>query len=53
MHIGNRNFPYPLLNHNKNITDYRLETDFRLVFDINADGKLVIEKKNLFQKYSL
>ena len=47
MHIGNRNFPYPLLNHNKNITDYRLETDFRLVFDINADGKLVIENKKI------
>lgn len=38
MHIGNRIFPYPVLNRNKELSDYTEDSVFKLEFDVNEDG---------------
>lgn len=43
MRIGNRLFPYPVLNHNKDLSDYIDTIDFSLVFDLDENGAPIIE----------
>lgn len=45
MHIGNKIFPYPVLNHDKDLTDYEESTDFMLCFDTDkqSNGQPIIE----------
>lgn len=43
MHIGNRNFPYPVLNRNELLSDYVAESTFKLEFDVGEDGAPIVQ----------
>lgn len=43
MHIGNRIFPYPVLNKNEELSDYISGTLFNVKFDVDASGAPIIE----------
>lgn len=43
MQIGNRNFPYPVLNKEASLSDYVTTSTFRFDFDVGNDGKPIIE----------
>lgn len=43
MRIGNRNFPYPVLNKEASLSDYVAASTFRFDFDVGEDGNLIIE----------
>lgn len=43
MHIGNRNFPYPVLNKNELLSDYVAESTFKLEFDVGEDGAPIVQ----------
>lgn len=43
MHIGNRIFPYPVLNKNEALSDYVAESTFKLEFEVDENG-VPIEK---------
>lgn len=38
MHIGNRIFPYPVLNRNEALSDYVQDSVFKLEFDVDKNG---------------
>jgi len=38
VHIGNRIFPYPVLNRNEALSDYVTESIFKVEFDVDANG---------------
>lgn len=38
MQLGNRVFPYPVLNKNDNLSDYKESSTFMVSFDTNEDG---------------
>lgn len=38
MHIGNRIFPYPVLNRNEALSDYVAESVFQMGFDVDENG---------------
>lgn len=40
MRIGNRIFPYPTLNSNATLSEYKDEANFSLRFDVNSDNEL-------------
>lgn len=42
MHIGNRNFPYPVLKKNELLSDYVAESTFKLEFDVGEDGAPIV-----------
>ena len=46
MRIGNRIFPYPVLNSMRSISDYG-QNEFNLSFDLDDDGNFFIED-NMF-----
>ena len=39
MHIGNRIFPYPVLNRNEALSDYVEDSVFKLEFDVDENGE--------------
>ena len=43
MHIGNRSFPYPVLNRNEALSDYMPESTFVLEFDVDENGAPIVE----------
>lgn len=43
MHIGNRNFPYPVLNRNDALSDYIKNSTFRVEFDVDEKGAPIIQ----------
>ena len=43
MRIGNKNIPYPVLNQDKTLTDYKPEVEFSLTFEVQKDGNPIIE----------
>lgn len=43
MQIGNRIFPYPVLNRDEYLSDYVAESLFKLEFDVGEDGRPFIE----------
>ena len=43
MHIGNRIFPYPVLNRNEALSDYQSESIFRVMFDVDEDGAPIVQ----------
>lgn len=46
MQIGDRLFPYPVLNHNKSMSDYKT-SDFHFTFSLDDEGVIPVEKGNL------
>lgn len=38
MHIGNRIFPYPVLNRNEALSDYVEDSVFKVEFDVDESG---------------
>ncbi len=50
MHIGNRIFPYPVLNRNEALSDYVADSTFKVEFETDASGTPIIQNgKVLFQ----
>lgn len=47
MHIGNRIFPYPVLNRNQELSDYIASAHFCVVFDLNESGAPIIVNGNV------
>ena len=47
MRIGNRNFPYPVLNANQELSGYRPNCLFRHSFDVNDEGSPIVEGDDL------
>ena len=43
MHIGNRVFPYPVLNRNTALSGYDADAIFKLEFDVDANGAPVVQ----------
>lgn len=43
MHIGNRIFPYPVLNRNEALSDYIPESSFMVKFDVDDDGAPIVQ----------
>lgn len=43
MHIGNRNFPYPVLNRNDALSDYVTDSTFKVEFDVDENGAPIIQ----------
>lgn len=43
MHIGNRIFPYPVLNRNEALSDYAAESTFKLEFDVDENGAPIVK----------
>lgn len=50
MHIGNRNFPYPVLNRNINLSGYKPYSQFMHKFDVDDEGLPIIDDENLVLK---
>ena len=50
MHIGNRIFPYPVLNRNDALSDYVATSVFHLNFDIDDSGSPIIQNGNVVFK---
>ena len=44
MHIGNRNFPYPVLNKNEALSDYIPESAFKMDFDVDENDTPIEQK---------
>ena len=56
MHIGNRIFPYPVLNRNEELSDYILESVFKVEFDVDEKGAPIVQNGDVIFKnlhYSL
>ena len=50
MQLGNRAFPYPVLNKNDNLSDYKESSTFMVSFDTNEDGSpYVVDGKVIFK----
>lgn len=43
MHIGNRIFPYPVLNKNEALSDYNADAIFNLKFDVEENGAPIVQ----------
>lgn len=43
MHIGNRIFPYPVLNRNAALSDYVPESTFKVEFDVDETGAPIVQ----------
>lgn len=43
MHIGNRIFPYPVLNRNEALSDYLPESTFKVEFDVDENGAPIVQ----------
>ena len=43
MHIGNRIFPYPVLNRNEALSDYNPESSFIVEFDVDENGAPIVQ----------
>lgn len=50
MHIGNRIFPYPVLNRNDALSDYQPESVFKLVFDVDENGAPIVQNGDVVFK---
>lgn len=50
MRIGNRNFPYPVLNANEDLSGYQQNCLFRQDFDVDDEGSPVNDGQNLVLK---
>lgn len=42
MHIGNRIFPYPVLNRNEALSDYVEDSVFKVEFDVDESGAPIV-----------
>lgn len=43
MHIGNRIFPYPVLNRNEALSDYVEDSVFKVEFDVDESGAPIVQ----------
>lgn len=43
MHIGNRIFPYPVLNRSKELSDYVLESTFHVEFEVDENDAPIVK----------
>lgn len=50
MHIGNRNFPYPVLNRIEELSNYVTESVFKLEFDVDENGAPVVQNGEVIFK---
>ena len=50
MHIGNRIFPYPVLNRNEALSDYVADTVFKLEFDVDENGAPIVQNGEVIFK---
>lgn len=50
MRIGNRLFPYPIINKNESLTKYDPSSSFSIVYDVNEDGTLPQEDNAILLK---
>lgn len=50
MHIGNRIFPYPVLNRNEAISDYVADSVFKVEFDVDESGAPIVQNGEVLFK---
>lgn len=50
MHIGNRIFPYPVLNRNEALSDYVTDSIFKLEFDVDDNGAPIVQNGEVLFK---
>ena len=50
MHIGNRIFPYPILNRNEELSDYIDESKFSIQFDTDENGAPIVKNGEIIFK---
>lgn len=50
MHIGNRIFPYPVLNRNEALSDYVADSVFKLEFDVDENGAPIVQNGEVIFK---
>lgn len=50
MHIGNRSFPYPVLNRDISLSDYVSESIFKVEFDTGEDGAPFVQNGEVIFK---
>lgn len=50
MHIGNRIFPYPVLNRNEALSDYAAESTFKLEFEVDENGAPIVKNGEVIFK---
>lgn len=50
MHIGNRIFPYPVLNRNEALSDYVVDSVFKLEFDVDENGAPIVQNGEVIFK---
>ena len=50
MHIGNRIFPYPVLNRNEALSDYVETSTFKLEFDVDENGAPIVQNGDVIFK---
>lgn len=50
MHIGNRIFPYPVLNRNDALSDYVADSTFKVEFDVDENGAPIVQNGDVIFK---
>ena len=50
MHIGNRIFPYPVLNQKQELSDYLETSTFKVVFEMAEDGSPIMKNSKIIFK---
>ena len=50
MHIGNRIFPYPVLNRNEALSDYVADSVFKLEFDVDENDAPIVQNDEVIFK---
>lgn len=50
MHIGNRIFPYPVLNRNETLSDYVADSIFKVEFDVDKNGAPIVQNGEIVFK---
>ena len=50
MHIGNRIFPYPVLNQKQELSDYLETSTFKVAFDMDEGGRPIMKNSQIIFK---
>ena len=50
MQLGNRIFPYPVLNHSSELSEYNSQSSFQLEMTLDENGEIIKNRNNVILK---
>ena len=50
MQLGNRIFPYPVLNHCSELSEYNSQSSFQLEMTLDENGEIIKNRNNVILK---